>query len=105
MPVGAPPQQGQYTFCMNVVCDSYVGCDTRRNVVMVVESAEKAEELAVEEVSEPEEDSLAGQMALMKGEKVKRSPVHDDSSGSDTEGDEALDDVSTTDTETDSDEE
>jgi len=102
---GAPPQQGQYTFCMNVVCDSYVGCDTRRNVVMVVESAEKAEELAVEEVSEPEEDSLAGQMALMKGEKVKRSPVHDDSSGSDTEGDEALDDVSTTDTETDSDEE
>ena len=42
-------------------------------------------------------------MAIMKGEKVKRSPVHEDSSGSDTEGDEALDDVSTTDTETDTD--
>jgi len=45
-------------------------------------------------------------MAMMKGEKVKKSPVRDeDSSGSDTEGDEALDDVSTTDTETDTDDE
>jgi hypothetical protein len=44
-------------------------------------------------------------MALMKGNKVKKSPVHDDSSGSDTEGDEALDEDSTTDTETDTDDE
>lgn len=49
-------------------------------------------------------DSLAGQMAIMKGEKVKRGPaLGDESSGSDTEGDEALDDTSTTDTETDTD--
>ena len=45
-------------------------------------------------------------MALMKGGKVRKSPVRDDdSSGSDTEGDEALDDDSTTDTETDTDDE
>jgi hypothetical protein len=44
-------------------------------------------------------------MTLMKGDKVKKSPVRDDSSGSDTEGDEALDEDSTTDTETDIDEE
>jgi translocation protein SEC63 len=51
-------------------------------------------------------DSIAGQMAMMKGQKVKKSEAlkgDDDSSGSDTEGDEALDDVSTTDTETDTD--
>lgn len=43
---------------------------------------------------------------MMKGQKVKRVPVGDEeSSGSDTEGDEALDDDSTTDTETESDEE
>jgi translocation protein SEC63 len=50
-------------------------------------------------------DSLAGQMALMKGDKVKKSAYAEESSGSDTEGDEALDDTSTTDTETDSDDE
>lgn len=34
-----------------------------------------------DEISDPEEDSLAGQMAMMKGGNVKRSPVH----GSDDE--------------------
>lgn len=37
-------------------------------------------------ISEPEEDSLAGQMALMKGSNVKKLPVHgesDDESGTD----------------------
>ena len=47
-------------------------------------------------ISPPEEDSLAGQMALMKGEKVKRSPVHDDDSDDDsgTDIDESSDDSS-----------
>jgi translocation protein SEC63 len=31
-----------------------------------------------DDISEPEEDSIAGQMALMRGGKVKPSGVHDD---------------------------
>lgn len=52
----APPQAGHYTFVLHVVCDSYVGFDTRMDVTMVVEEASKAAEMAAEdEISEPEE--------------------------------------------------
>lgn len=52
----APPQAGHYTFVMHVVCDSYVGFDTKMEVTLVVEEASKAAEMEVEdEISEPEE--------------------------------------------------
>ena len=42
-----------------------------------------------DDISDPEEDSLAGQMALMRGGSVKKSAVHDgssdDESGTDDE--------------------
>ena len=48
------------------------------------------EQGADDDISDPEEDSIAGQMALMRGGNVKKSPVHgesdedsDDSSGTD----------------------
>ena len=61
----APPQAGKYTFVMHVVCDSYIGCDSQTDVVLEVESAEKAEKMKNEEdeISEPEE-----------GEYLKPSP-------------------------------
>ena len=36
-------------------------------------------------ISDPEEDTLAGQMALMKGGKVKRSPVRNEYESSEEE--------------------
>lgn len=52
----APPQAGHYTFVMHVVCDSYVGFDTKMEVTLVVEEASKAAEMAAEdEISEPDE--------------------------------------------------
>jgi translocation protein SEC63 len=52
----APPQAGHYTFVMHVVCDSYVGFDTKMEVTLVVEEASKAAQMAdEEEISEPEE--------------------------------------------------
>jgi len=52
----APPQAGHYTFVMHVVCDSYVGFDTKMEVTLIVEEASKAEEMTdEEEISEPEE--------------------------------------------------
>jgi translocation protein SEC63 len=82
----APPQAGHYTFVMHVVCDSYVGFDTKMEVTLIVEEASKAEEMTTdEEISEPEEgecnatftsedqvtnsvlDSIAGIMHAAKG--------------------------------------
>jgi len=45
-----------------------------------------------DEISEPEEDSLAGQMATMRGEPVKKRQTESDDS--DTDGDEEADDSS-----------
>jgi translocation protein SEC63 len=52
----APPQAGHYTFVMQLICDSYVGFDTKMEVTLVVEEASKAVEiLAEDDISEPDE--------------------------------------------------
>ncbi len=52
----APPQAGQYTFVMNLICDSYIGVDTKKEVILDVQDMERAEEIAAEDdISEPEE--------------------------------------------------
>ena len=124
----APPQAGHYTFVMHVVCDSYVGFDTKMEVTLIVEEAGKAEEVQVEdEISEPEEgkhslftssslvrnmadpilasaDSIAGIMHAAKGgEPKKRKPAaKKDESDSDEESgtEEEEDDTSATNTDT-----
>ncbi|KAI9808160.1 MAG: hypothetical protein M1825_004617 [Sarcosagium campestre] len=86
----APPQPGQYTFVMHLVCDSYIGTDTTETVTLSVEEMARAEEMGSEDdISEPEEgeiffydtsqhesatadrafvsaDSIAGQMNALK---------------------------------------
>jgi len=105
----APPQAGRYTFVMHLISDSYVGMDTKMEVTLVVEEASKAQEiLAEDEISEPDEDSLAGQMQMMKSGGAappkKKKPAadeeSDDESGTDEEDD---DDTSETNTDTDED--
>ncbi|KAK0837132.1 secretory subunit [Friedmanniomyces endolithicus] len=68
----APPQAGEYRFQMHGVCDGYVGFDWREEVVMVVEEAGAAGgeqgEGDEDEISEPEEDTIAGQMASLRGQ-------------------------------------
>ncbi|KAF4548674.1 putative translocation protein sec63 [Elsinoe fawcettii] len=113
----APPQAGLYRFQMHLICDSYVGFDDKRDVAMMVEDESKAEEEDEEEdISEPEEDTIAGQMAALRGKapagKAKRrSPpkaskvAKDDDESSEEESgtDEDVDSDSETDTDTDSD--
>lgn len=104
----APAQAGSYSFVMHMVCDSYIGADYEQAITLNVESAEKAEEMSSEEeISEPEEDSLAGQMKALQGGAVKKSTTKrrkvvevessDEESGTD---DEEESDGSATDTET-----
>ena len=52
----APPQAGSYTFVMHLVCDSYVGMDSKMEAMLVVEDSNKAAEIGEEdEISEPDE--------------------------------------------------
>ncbi|KAF2843594.1 hypothetical protein M501DRAFT_1006120 [Patellaria atrata CBS 101060] len=113
MQFGAPPQPGQYTFVMHLICDSYIGLDTKMEVTLVVDEASKAEEMSEEEeISEPEEDTLAGQMNALKSGNLTGAPTSrrkrvqtDDGSSddSDTEGDENSESETDTDTDTDED--
>ncbi|KAH8595648.1 Sec63 Brl domain-containing protein [Bisporella sp. PMI_857] len=105
----APPQDGQYTFVLHLVCDSYVGFDTKMEVTLTVSDASAAVEIEAEDdISEPDEDSIAGQMSMLKNGGVppprkKKVQNQDDSSDeeSDTDGEVVDDDTSETDTDTD----
>lgn len=102
----APPQAGLYTFQAILKSDSYLGSDASRMVKLKVEDASVLEEEDREdEISEPEEDSLAGQMALMKGQKVKASvrDEDDDESGSEEEEEEEESEEEDSDSDSDSD--
>jgi len=101
----APPQAGHYTFVMHLICDSYVGFDTKMEVTLVVEEASKAADInAEDDISEPDEDSIAGQMqALQTGgapPRKKKSAV-EESSDEESNTEEEVDDTSETDTDTD----
>lgn len=87
--------------------DCYVGTDAQRDMRMRVDAPEDEAESDVEDdISEPDEDSLAGQMALMKGQNVRRSAVHgedseeESGSGEDDSEDESSGSEVTTDDET-----
>ena len=125
----APPQAGQYTFVLHLVCDAYKGFDHSMEVTLVVDDASKAEEIEEEEeISEPDEgkymhniihknkntndfpDTLAGQMQAMKSgvpapkRKIAKKKESDSDEDSDSE-EEDEDTTSDTDTDTDTDEE
>ena len=75
----APPQTGQFAFKLHLICDSYVGLDSTLDIILDVQNLSKAVDSKViapvareDDISDPEEDSLAGQMNVMKGGKVKR---------------------------------
>lgn len=103
----APPQVAGFPFTMHLVCDSYIGLDSKEDIVLDVRPASEADVVESEdEISEPEEDSIAGQLQAMKGQqqppqkrKVKKiQEVESSDDESDTDGDES--DTSATDTET-----
>ncbi|KAI9783049.1 MAG: secretory subunit [Geoglossum umbratile] len=106
----APPQAGEYPFVMHLLSDSYVGMDTEMDVTLTVDETAKAEKMAAEdEISEPDEDSLAGQMNALKAGSIgapskkskKKTKEETSDDESDTEGEE--EEASDTDTDTDTD--
>ncbi|KAL1587611.1 hypothetical protein WHR41_03678 [Cladosporium halotolerans] len=113
----APPQPGEFKFTMHMVCDSYVGFDYKQDVTLVIDDASKAQEVDDDDdISEPDEDTIAGQMAALKGQatsdpeakakrRAARRAAHDEESDYESGTDEDEESESETDTDTDSDDE
>lgn len=52
----APPQVGDFTFVMNMLCDSYLGLDTKMEITLHIDDPAKAAALDEEDdISEPDE--------------------------------------------------
>ena len=62
----APPQAGKYPFIMHLVCDSYIGMDSKKEVLLEVEDSAKAVAMdnAEDDISEPDEGMLRSTRGL-----------------------------------------
>ncbi|KAK9333534.1 hypothetical protein V1520DRAFT_143348 [Lipomyces starkeyi] len=69
-----PDQIGQYRFLIEFRSNAYVGADAVRSVVLNIEPAPTVEEIE-DDISDPEEDSIAGAMAQLRGGKTKKKTV------------------------------
>jgi len=87
----APASTGLFTWRVMVVSDTYIAEDGAKDLQLRVEefTALNADEQHKEDdISDPEEDSLAGQMAAMRGGPVKKHREESDDESS-TDDDEA----------------
>ncbi len=89
----APQSVGLFTWKVIVVSDTFVGDEASRDVVLKIDDPAvlDAEDANDDDISDPEEDSLAGQMALMRGGSVKKQPdeeEEDDESSTDDDEEE-----------------
>ncbi|KAG0213313.1 secretory subunit [Mortierella sp. NVP41] len=64
----SPPRPGQYSFNLFIKSDSTLGADILQDMTLTVLDASQLppEPEVDDEISEPDEDSIAGQMALLK---------------------------------------
>ncbi|KAI9188088.1 secretory subunit [Blastocladiella emersonii ATCC 22665] len=78
----APGQVGVYPFSVFLKSDHWVGADMRLDIQMKVEPP-LADRVVEEEddISDPEEDTIAGQMAILRGQRVKPAAGYAPDSG------------------------
>ncbi|KAJ3285726.1 secretory subunit [Borealophlyctis nickersoniae] len=83
----APPKPGTWAFQIFVKSDTYVGCDAMTEVKLHVQPPEAAPLIDEDDdISEPEEDSIAGQMQAMRtGGGGGKKGENEDSSDSESE--------------------
>ena len=102
----APQNVGLFTWKVFIVSDTFVGDEAVHDITLkiddpsVLAADDAANANAEDEISDPEEDSLAGQMALMRGGSVKKRPEDeesDDESSTDEEDEKGDDDDSSSD--------
>ncbi|RPD62137.1 translocation protein sec63 [Lentinus tigrinus ALCF2SS1-7] len=86
----APQNVGLFTWKVFVVSDTFVGDEASRDIILKIDDPSvlaSEDTTAEDDISDPEEDSLAGQMALMRGGAVKKRTEEesDDESSTDEE--------------------
>ncbi|EED84394.1 predicted protein [Postia placenta Mad-698-R] len=87
-----PPATGTFHWRVHVVSDTFVGEEVTRDVMWKVDDVSVLntdDQNSDDDISEPEEDSLAGQMALMRGGTVKKR--HDEESDDESSTDDDQD--------------
>ncbi|KAG6816910.1 hypothetical protein H0H87_001863 [Tephrocybe sp. NHM501043] len=95
----APQNVGVFPWRMQLVSDSFVHEDTSRDVILRIEDASTLpnEEPSEDEISDPDEDTIAGQMAAMRGGPVKKRVEEESDDESSTDDDEKNDSSSDSD--------
>lgn len=84
----APPMPGELKVHAYFISDSYLACSVDLPIVLKVDAPQEAQaDEDEDDISDPEEDTLAGQMAALKGQKVKRSAADGDDDSSSDEDD------------------
>ncbi|KAJ3231083.1 secretory subunit [Chytriomyces hyalinus] len=69
--IQAPPNAGSWKFYAFVKNDSNMGCDlTIEMTLTVIDAPELSAEIIEDDTSEPGDDTIAGQMAAIKSEKI-----------------------------------
>ncbi|KAF8951104.1 secretory subunit [Entomortierella lignicola] len=80
----SPPRPGQYSFNLFIKSDSMLGSDILQDMnLTVLDASELPPEPEIDdEISEPDEDSIAGQMALLKEQGLAAAAIGGGSKGS-----------------------
>ena len=100
----APQNVGLFTWKVFVVSDTFVGDEASRDILLKIDdpsvlAADDAN--AEDDISDPEEDSLDGQLALMRGGSVKKRPEGESDDESSTDDDEDEKEASSSDSDSD----
>ncbi|THG98612.1 hypothetical protein EW026_g3617 [Hermanssonia centrifuga] len=75
----APQNVQSFPWRLHLVSDTFVEEEATQDITLTISQPEQEQE-AEDEISDPEEDSLAGQMAMMRGGTVKKRQDGDDES-------------------------
>ncbi|KAI8086319.1 Sec63 Brl domain-containing protein [Halteromyces radiatus] len=105
VPFAGPPKPGTYTFSLFVKSDTYCGTDILQDIQLTIQDPADLppEEEVDDSISEPEEDSIAGQMKLMR-EQGLASALAGGNTGTEASGQKKKDDDSDSDSSSDDDE-
>lgn len=84
----APNQVATFPWKLYIISDTFIGQEIIQDIQLKIDDAAELEEVLEEdEISEPEEDSLAGQMAMMRGGAVKKKQDDESDEESSTDDD------------------
>ncbi|PFH46819.1 hypothetical protein AMATHDRAFT_68973 [Amanita thiersii Skay4041] len=97
-----PPNTGMFTWRVYVVSDTFVGEEVMKEISLKIEDAPVVNsDDAEDEISDPDEDTFAGQMAAMRGGPTKKRQNASDDDDSSDEADSSSSSSSSSDSDSD----